>query len=138
MTTSLDDIRTFLGKVHTVATVKHVGEHGTKIDAIVDASFQRILVFPDEPIGQVAEDFYWMRYLVQISETTEAALTTAFNNILIGIKKFNRREAITGWVYASYPKMCHMKFGFGKQSFKNFNTRRWYKDIFLDIEWSTS
>ena len=26
----------------------------------------------------------------------------------------------------------------GKQSFKNFSTGRWYKDIYIDIEWSTS
>ena len=137
MTTNLEDIRTFLGKVHTAATVKHVGEHGTKIDSIVDASFQRILVFPGELIG-IDEDFYIERYLVQLSETTEANLTTALKNIIDGIVKFNKRAAITSWTYATYPTLCHMRLANGKQSFKNFSTNRWYKDIYLDIEWSTS
>ena len=136
MTTHLEDIRTFLGKVHTAATAKHVGEHGTKIDSIVDATFQRILVFPGELIGH--DLFYTERYLVQLSETSEANLITAFNNIIDGIKKFNRRQAITSWVYASYPTMCHIRFANGKKAFKNFSTKRWYRDIFIDIEWSTS
>lgn len=135
--TNLDDIRTFLGKVHTAATAKHVGEHGTQIDSIVDATYQRILVFPGELLG-TDESFYTERYLVQLSESSEANLTTALKNIIDGIIKLNKGQAITGWVYASYPTLCHIKLSNGKQSFKNFNTNRWYKDIYLDIEWSTS
>ena len=137
MTTHLEDIRTFLGKVHTVATVKHVGEHGTNLDSIVDATFQRILVFPGELIGTNG-NFYIERYLVQLSETNETTLTTAINNIFDGIEKFNKRAAIAGWVYASYSTMCHIELANGKQSFKNFSTKRWYKDIMLDFTWSTS
>lgn len=133
----MEDIRTFLGKVHIAATAKHVGEHGTDLDSIVDATFQRILVFPGELIGYNG-NFYIERYLVQLSETGEATLTTAINNIIIGIKKFNKRAAIGGWVYASYPTMCHIELANGKQSFKNFSTKRWYKDIMLDFTWSTS
>ena len=137
MTTNLEDVRTFLGKVHTAATAKHVGEHGTKIDTIVDATFQRILVFPGEIIGQ---DFnhYTERYLVQLSETSEANLIIALNKIIDGIEDFNTRQAIGGWVYASYPTLCSINFANGKQSFKNFSTKRWYKDIMLDFTWSTS
>lgn len=126
-----------MGKVHTAATAKHVGEHGTKIDSIVDATFQRILVFPGILIGQ-DNNFYTERYLVQLSESSEANLTTALKNIIDGIIKFNKRAAITSWTYASYPTLCHMRLANGKQSFKNFSTSRWYKDIFIDIEWSTS
>ena len=137
MTTNLEDIRTFLGLVHTVATAKHVGEHGTVIDTIVDASFQRILVFPGILIGEDI-NFYIERYLVQLSETSEATLITALANIMIGINKHKKRQAIDGWVYASYPTLCHIKLANGKQSFKNFSTGRWYKDIYIDVDWSTS
>lgn len=122
--------------MHTVATVKHIGEHGNEIDKIVDASFQRMLVFAGVLIGQDI-NFYTERYLVQLSEINEANLITALNNIIIGIEKHNRRQAITGWTYASYPTLCHIRLAYGKEVEKS-RTNRWYKDIYIDIEWSTS
>ena len=136
MTTHLEDIRTFLGKVHTVATAKHVGEHGDVIDKIVDASFQRILVYTGEPISSNFK-FYTERYKVGISETSEANLIVAFNNIIDGIEKHNNREAITGWVYASYPTLCSFEFVYGMEAEKA-RTDRWYINIFIDVVWSTS
>lgn len=96
----LDYIRTFLGKCHTMATVKHVGEHGPNIDSIVDASYQRILVHPGELIGYDGS-FYTERYLVKLSESSEANLTNALNNIIDGINNLNRRVPI-GHYIATY------------------------------------
>ena len=136
MTTHLDDIRTFLGKVHTVATVKHIGEHSESVDKIADASFQKIKVFAGELIGS-RFSLYTERHTVRIAETSEANLIVAFNNILIGIEKHNTRQAITGWVYASYPTLCYINFVNGMEAEK-FRTNRWYRNIFIDVTWSTS
>ena len=90
-----------------------------------------------ELMGLDADDFYWKRYKVQISETSEANLITALNNIIIGIRKFNKRTAITGFTYASAATMCHIKLANSTLDDKNKN-KRWACDISLDIEWSTS
>lgn len=122
--------------MHTLATVKHFGETSKEIDKIVDASFQRMLVYAGEPIGSNYK-FYTERHKVRIAETSEANLIVAFNNIIDGIEKLNARQAITGWVYASYPTLCSIEFVNGMEA-ERARTNRWYRNIFIDVKWSTS
>jgi len=129
----LDYIVTFLGKIHTTATVGQIETYGN-IMLINDT--QKMFVLPGELIGSDGDDFYWKRYKVQISETSEANLMTALNNIFIGIRKFNKRTTITAYTRPS--TMCHMKFANSTKTFYNVKTKRWDIDIWLDIEWSTS
>jgi len=137
-TTELDCVRTFLLKVHTAATTKHFPEEAGSLKNIVDATMQRMLVFPPELMGSDGEDFYWKRYKVQVSESSEANLMTALNNIIIGIKKFNKRTAITGFTYASCPTMCHIKLANSSPAEAKARNARWDCDIKLDVEWATS
>ena len=136
-TTELDCVRTFLLKVHTVATTKHYPVEASVLSKIVDATFQRMLVHPPE-ILSVDVDFYWKRYKVEIEESSEANLMTAINNIIIGIRKFNMRAAITGFTYASASTMCHMSFANGELAVAKTINSTWKCVIYLDVEWSTS
>lgn len=95
-----------------------------------------MLVYAGEPISSNFK-FYTERYKVRIAETSEANLIVAFNNIIDGIEKHNNREAITGWVYASYPTLCSFEFMYGMEAEK-FRTNRWYRNIYIDVVWSTS
>jgi len=135
-TTEMNSIKTFLLAVHTVATTEHYTEQRNIAD-IVDDTNQKMLVTIGEIISRDG-DFYWKRYKVQISETGEATLTTAVNNIIIGIGKFNKRASITNFTYASAPTMCHMRFGYSNKAFEDPVNKRWGCDIFIDVEWSTS
>ena len=136
-TTELDCVRTFLLAVHTVATTKHKPVEVSKISDILDASSQRMAVNPPE-LMSVDGDFYWKRYMIEIEEVGEAGLMTAINNIIIGIRKFNRRAAITGFTYASAPTMCHMKYV--NSSEPEIYTKRsvWKCEVWIDVQWSTS
>jgi len=136
-TTELDCVRTFLLKVHTVATTKHSPVEASKLSGITDASFQRMLVHPPE-LMSVDVDFYWKRYKIEIEEVGEAGLMTAINNIIIGIRKFNRRTAIGGWVYASAPKMCHMKYANSDLVKAKSKSGNWKCNVWIDVEWCTS
>ena len=129
----LDYIRTFLNNAHTGVTAKQFSEI-KKIDMIIDTS--RMLVFPPEILGSDGDDFIWKRYKIQVSESTEALMSTAINNILIGIKKFNKRIAIGSFTRPS--TMCHMKWSNSTKAFENPQTKRWDLDCWIDIEWSTS
>lgn len=129
----LDYIVTFLGKVHTAATVGQIETYGN-LGLIADT--QKMFVLPGELIGSDGDDFYWKRYKIQISETSEANLMTAINNIFIGIRKFNKRTAITA--YTRPATMCHIRFANSTKAYYNAKTKRWDVDIFIDIEWSTS
>jgi len=128
----LDYIRTFLGCVHTVATVKHIEEAG---NLMLISDTQKMLVLPPEIVGIYATRVV-KRYLVKISETTEANLTTAINNIQIGIEKSNRRETIASWTKPS--TWCYIKFINSNKAFCNFKTKRYDIDIYIDVEWSTA
>lgn len=119
--------------MHTAATAKHIGEAGNLM--FIDDT-QKMLVMPPELIGSYTEDFYWKRYKVQVSETSETALITALNNIMIGIRKFNKRTAISEFTRPA--TMCHMKLANSTKAYFNIKTKRWDMDIFIDIEWSTS
>lgn len=129
----LDYIVTFLGKVHTVATVGQIETYG---NIMLVADTQKMFVLPGELIGS---SFYshTKRYKVQVSETSEANLTTALNNIIIGIWKLNTRQAITSYTRPTTLMNIELASGSTK-AFYNAKTKRWDMDIFLDIEWSTS
>ena len=136
-TTQLDCVRTFLLKIHTVATTKHFPAEAGKISDIVDVTFQRMLVHPPE-LMSVDGDFYWKRYKIEIEETSEANLMAAINNIIIGIRKFNKRTTITGFTYASAPTMCHMKLANSTLVKAKSKSGNWKCEVWLDVEWSTS
>lgn len=82
--------------------------------------------------------FYWKRYEVEIEEVGEAGLMTAINNIIIGINKFNKRTPIDGFVYASAPTMCHMKYINSSKAEAKSVSSHWECVIWIDVQWSTS
>lgn len=137
-TTELDCVRTFLLKVHTASTTKHYPVEASVLSKIVDATFQRMLVFPPELIGMTGDGFYVKRYTIEIEESSEANLMTCINNIVIGITKFNKRAAITGFTYASATKMCHIKFVNSDQVVAKSISSTWKCNIKIDVEWSTA
>ena len=126
----LDYVRTFLNKVHTVMTFKSFSE-ARVITAINDT--QRGLVYPPE-LMSATDNYTIKRFDVLLSETTEANLTTAISNILLGIKKLNRREAIT--TYTRPAALCNIKLMKGTKAFEQGTTKRWNQTITLDIMWS--
>lgn len=134
-TTELDCVRTFLLKVHTAATTKHAPVEASKIGDVLDASSQRMLVHPPE-LMNVDGNFYTQRYRIELQEVGEAGLITAIKNILIGISKFNRRAAITGFVYASAPTMCHMKYINSSEIEVFTKISSWKCEIWIDVQWS--
>ena len=136
-TTELDCVRTFLLKVHTTATTEHYPAEAGDVINITDASFEKILVHPPELLGIDGDDFYWKRYKLEIEVPTEVLMMSAINNIIIGIRKFNKRTAIGGFVYASASTMCHLKLGKGSLV-DALPTGKWRCELWLDVEWSTS
>ena len=125
----LDYIRTFLGKVHTVMTFK--GFHETKnITQIADT--QRGLVYPPEIIN--GTDYYTKkRYNIKLSETTEANLSTAIDNILIGCRKLNRKIAIT--TYTKPASLSKIIYSGSNKAYEHPTSKRWVQDIQLDVIW---
>jgi len=73
--------------------------------------------------------------MVKLSESSEANLTTAINNIQIGIEKLNRRETITE--YTKPDSLVGIEFANGNAAYFNVTTKRCDQDIYLDVEWST-
>ena len=136
-TTELDCVRTFLLKVHTVATTEHAPVEASKLSDVLDATSQRMLVHPPE-LMSVDGSFYIKRYRVEIEEVAEAGLMTAINNIIIGIRKFNRRAAITDFVYASASTMCHMKYVNSGEPEVYTKRSVWKCEVWIDVQWSTS
>jgi len=131
-TTQLDCVRTFLLKIHTVATTEHADECGS-IHKILDASNQKMFVNYPEIMG-VDGVFNWKKYKIEIHETSEANLNTAINNIIIGIRKFNDRTAITDFVYASCTTMCNMRYS--NSSEPEHVRGIWKCELWLEVEWS--
>ncbi len=82
----LDYLKGFIQYACFDSTVKHFSEV-KKISTISDT--RRILIYPGELIG-VDGKFYKKRFKVKISETSEAALTETFNNLLSGIDDLNK------------------------------------------------
>lgn len=136
MAAELDEIVTFLGLAHTTASVKDYSDI-RNINRIVDASWERMLVFPGEVLG-VNENFYTSRYKVKLSEISEVELMNMIHDILETITKHSKRQVITGWVYASHPRVCNIKLINTNRFYEDGKTKRWNCDIYLDIEWSTT
>ena len=128
------DIKTFLGKCHATATVKTYTE-SRNINFVDDASGERMLVYPPELIS-VDNNHYTERYMIKLSETTEATLTAMLNDIIDNIIKLNRRETISG--YTKPTTLCNIELKHSNKAFENGITKRWDRDIYIDVEWSTS
>lgn len=125
----LDYIRTFLGKVHTTATVKHWSEC-RRLKDIADDS--RMLVHLGELIN-ANPYLYEKLYEVELEETTEILLTTALKNIITGIYKLNNREPITEYTRPS--ELNSISIHHGSKAVENSQTKRWFMSLFLDIKW---
>lgn len=126
------DIKTFLGKCHTTATVNTYTEI-KNINAIDDT--EKMLVYPPELISSHFNQ-YTERYIIRLSETGEATLTAMLNDIINNIIKLNTRQAITSYTKPS--TLCHITLHHSNKAFENNVSRRWERDIVIDVEWSTS
>lgn len=133
MANEMANISDFLGKVHTTATVKTYSEV-KNISLINDTD--RMLIYPGEIIGKPYANRYLKRFLVKISQTSEANMMIALNNIQIGIIKLNTRQAIGSYTKPS--TLVGMELFGSKKAFENPQTKRWDIDIWLDVEWTTS
>ncbi len=84
--TELTYIKTFLKKINKSSLVRTFSDI-KKIDHI--NSQKRILIYPSE-LMNIDGKFYKKRYRVQLSEPSEAALTTTFNTIINNIDTLNK------------------------------------------------
>jgi len=126
---NLDWIRTFIGKVHIAATVKHEGEVKdiTKID-----DPQRILIHNGISVAQFLNS-YENRHEIEIEDTSETGLTSGLNNIINGINKLNDRKEISG--YTKPPTLNRIEF-VPRGEVEN-TTKCWRKVIEIDVKWET-
>jgi len=133
--TQLDDVRTFLLRVCTASTPKHVVEHGNNVHTIIDVTKQKLLVKQGELIG-TDNNVYTKRYKILSSQPTEALLTTTINNLIDGINKLNLRQAIASYTRPSTLIWMELvSVNEGKVNFKNSN---WDNQIILDVSYTTS
>jgi len=133
--TELDYIRTFIGAVCTLSTVKHVVENGKDISNIIDASFQRILVKQGE-LMNTSSNRYLKRFKILISQPSEVLLMGEINNLIDGIQKFQKRVGIDGYDYVStFTWIELISCNEGKI---NFKTSRWDNQIIIDAKFTTS
>ena len=92
---------------------------------------KKCLVYPGETLS-VDGSFYTKRYLVKLSLENENNMTSIVNEIVEGIKNYNKRAA--GYTFPA--TMCNIKFAYsGKNWIEN---SRWNLDVYLDVEWCTS
>jgi hypothetical protein len=131
--THLDYIRTFLGKVHTTATVKHYVEQ-RKIGEgdIIDTS--SMLVYPGELVN-VHSNTILLRYKVTLFEQSEALMIAAINDIITGCWKLNTRQAITS--YTRPAAFIHAEVALSNKPFVTKLNYFWC-DISLDCKFTTS
>ena len=124
----LDYLRTFCGEVMTGYTIKHYSEV-KMISRINDT--QRGFLNRGELI--IADNVYYRkRYTLELSDTTEAAINTGMKNLIVGIKKYNRR--ITGPTQVA--SMSHIELRLGNQASEVGTTKRWNMELKLDVTWS--
>lgn len=135
MATELDYIRTFISKVCTLSTVKHIVENGENISNIDDASFQRILVKQGE-LMSTSSNRYLKRFKVLISQPSELLLMGEINNLIDGIQKFQKRLAITDYSYVS--TFTWIELVSCNEGKINFKTGRWDNQLILDAKFTTS
>lgn len=124
----LDYIRTFVGEVMTGYTVKQYSE-AKKLANINDT--QRALVLPGE-ILFVNDVYFVSRYKLQLSDATEAALTTGIKNLITGTKKYNRRQ--TGPTQVA--SMTHISVVSGNKTKEVGTNKRWKIELSIDVVWS--
>lgn len=136
MAAELDEIVTFLTCAHTTASVKDISDV-RNINRIVDASGERMLVFPGEELGG-NENFYTSRYKVKLSENSEVDLMNMKHDIRETCTKHSKRQTIADWTYASHPRVCSIQLINSNKAYEDGKTKRWNQDIFLDVEWSTT
>jgi len=96
------------------------------------ASAKKCLIYPGETLS-IDGSFYKKRYLVKLSLENENNMTSIVNEIIEGIKTYNKRGA--GYTFPV--TMCNLKFAYSGKSFID-GAGRWNLDIYLDVEWSTS
>jgi len=130
--THLEFIRTFLGYVHTTATVKHYGEQ-RKIGEgdIIDTS--SMLVYPGELIGTYS-NVTNSRFKVTVYEQSEALMMAALNNIINGCQKLNTRQPIASYTRPAAFIWAEVKFT--NKPFVTKNNHFWC-DVTLDCKFTT-
>ena len=133
--TELDYLRTFISKVCTLSTVKHVVENGADINQIVDASKQRILVKQGEEILSISNR-YIKRFKILISQPTEVLMMDTIRNLIDCIKDHNLRLAFGSYTYE--PTLVFIEFISGNVGSINYKTSRWDNQIILDVTFLTS
>ena len=128
----LDYLRTFIAAVHTDATVKHC-EEVSKIEKINDTE----RIFINEGVIMQTENYnVTLRYKIDISADSEINLSTAHNNILIGIRKLKTWTAIGGYTRES--TLHHIDFIDAKLAEFNKKTKIWTQTIELQVTWGLS
>jgi len=93
----LEYLKTFFSKVHTTMTFKHFKEcKSIYNDEWGAAVTERGLLYLPEIVGS---SDYWVeeRFPIKLISSTEEGLLAAINNIIAGIRKLNRWQAITSY-----------------------------------------
>lgn len=126
----LDYVRTFVGEVMTGYTIKQFSE--VKNLSFIDDT-QRGLVYPGEIIT-IHDVYFITRYLLKLSDATEAALTAGIKLLIGGAKTYNSRQAGPTQV----ADMTHVKIEPGSKAYEHGSTKRWYQDLNIDITWSVA
>lgn len=128
----LDYLRTFLGKVHTTATVKHYGEVGNIDDEQgYAAATSRILIFPPETLSCILNEFTKI-FKVKLAETNEANINTALRNIATGCYKLNRGITITEYTRPANFMRC--RIASTNNLYMNKSSGRCLLDLVLDCD----
>lgn len=132
MASNTAEIALFLKQCHTTATVNNFTQV-KKIDLINDT--ERMLVYLPELIS-VDFNHYTERYMIKLSETTEITLTAMLSDIIDNIDNLNKRIAVG--TFTRPTTMLNIELKHSNKAFENGITKRWDRDIFIDVEWSTS
>ena len=132
MASNTAEIALFLKQCHSTATVNTITTV-KNINLINDT--ERMLVYPPELIS-VDFNHYTERYLIKLSETTEATLTAMMSDIINNIDNLNKRIAVGTFTRPS--TMLNAELKNSNKAFENGITKRWDRDIYIDVEWSTA
>jgi len=125
----LEYMTTFIDEATTALTVKSFVEI-RNVEQVAGA--KKCLIYPGETLS-IDGSFYKKRYLVKLSLENENNMTSIVNEIIEGIKTYNKRGA--GYTFPV--TMCNLKFAYSGKNFID-GAGRWNLDIYLDVEWVTS
>jgi len=128
----LDYIRTFLLKVHTAATTKQKEEQ-PRLSKIADT--ERMLVNEGEVL-KTSDYSVTKRYKVDIEADSEANLSAAINNIVIGIRKLEAWQTITA--YTRPASLYHIIFRNANKAQLFGKRGTWTQTIELEVEWGVA